>query len=264
MNTNDPPGGGTTPLSELAEFNPELVSFLVGPQPGTPVPGPEPAAPEAAGPERRLSDETAVRLLATAAVLLVAAIAAVVSFVHIQHLAATHGQDWLASRLLPFSVDGTVAAAGLSMLWAARKRLATPWLARIMLFLGVLATLAANVAYGFPFGITGALISGWPAVAFVGSVEMLLAMVRRANSEAEAPVPAAEPAVPAPPAGLNGHAAAAVRMFGPDVREGRIPGVRRIRRAMSVGQPKAQQIREYLRQLTPGQLAAAEDGDSHS
>jgi hypothetical protein len=33
-------------------------------------------------------------------------------------------------------------------------------------------TIAANVGYGLPLGVPGALISGWPAIAFVGSVEM--------------------------------------------------------------------------------------------
>jgi hypothetical protein len=41
-----------------------------------------------------------------AAVLVVASIAAVVSFVHIQRLAVTHGQTDLAAYLLPVSVDG--------------------------------------------------------------------------------------------------------------------------------------------------------------
>src|SRR5258707_330232 len=36
------------------------------------------------------------------------------------------------------SVDGTVAGASLSMLWAARSGLSTPWLARCMLTLGML------------------------------------------------------------------------------------------------------------------------------
>lgn len=51
-----------------------------------------------------------------AAVLLVASIAAVVSFVHIQRLAVTHGQAALTAYLLQVSVDGTVAAASLVML----------------------------------------------------------------------------------------------------------------------------------------------------
>jgi hypothetical protein len=116
-----------------------------------------------------------------AAVLLVAAIAAVVSFVHIEHLAVTHGQTQLAAYLLPVSVDGTVAAASLVMLRAARAGLGTPVLARAMLGLAVAATLAANVGYGLPYGLPGALLSGWPAVAFIGCAEMAIGMVRRAG-----------------------------------------------------------------------------------
>jgi hypothetical protein len=126
--------------------------------------------------------DKAIRRLAAAAVLLVATIAAVVSFIHIQHLAVTHGQTQLAAYLLPVSVDGTVAAASCSMLWAARAGMATPRLARAMLTLGVLATLAANVGYGAPYGLSGELLSGWPAVAFVGSVEMVLGMIRRTRT----------------------------------------------------------------------------------
>jgi len=127
-----------------------------------------------------LPDSRAVRHGATAAVLLVAVIAAIVSFVHIEHLAVSHGQIMLAALLLlPVSIDGTVAAASLVMLRAARAGLGTPWLARVMLGLSVIATLAANVAYGAHYGLTGSLLSGWPAVAFIGSAEMAIGMVRR-------------------------------------------------------------------------------------
>jgi hypothetical protein len=144
-----------------------------------------------------MTADRSIRRLTAAAVLLVAAIAATVSFVHIQHLAATHGQTLLASYLLPVSVDGTVAAASLSMLWAARSGQPAPWIARLMLTMGVGATLMANVAYGAPFGLSGELLSGWPAVAFVGSVEMVLVMVRRARTAEPEPARAAA-AFPAP------------------------------------------------------------------
>ena len=65
-----------------------------------------------------------IRAATAAAVLVVAAIAAVVSFVHIEHLAVTHGQAALAAYLLPLSIDGTVAAASMVMLQAARAALA--------------------------------------------------------------------------------------------------------------------------------------------
>ena len=113
------------------------------------------------------------------AVLFVAVIAAVVSFVHIEHLAATHGQTTLTAWLLPLSIDGTVVAASMVMLRAARARLATPRLGRFMLGLAVVATLAANIAYGLPYGLPGALISGWPAVAFIGCAEMAISAVRK-------------------------------------------------------------------------------------
>lgn len=130
------------------------------------------------------------RAATTAAVLLVAVIAAIVSFVHIEHLALTHGQTALAATLLPVSIDGTVVAASMVMLRAARAGLATPWLARFMLGLAVIATLAANVGYGLPDGLTGALLSGWPAVAFIGSAEMAISAVRKLRPAADAvPVP---------------------------------------------------------------------------
>ena len=99
-----------------------------------------------------MTGDRAIRWGTAGAVLLVAAIAAVVSFVHIQHLAETHGQVALASALLPVSIDGTVGAASLVMLRAARAGLGTPWLARGMLA----ATMACNVGYGLPFGLAGA------------------------------------------------------------------------------------------------------------
>jgi hypothetical protein len=124
-------------------------------------------------------ESRAARAGTLAAVLLVAVIAAIVSFVHIENLAITHGQTWLAAILLPVSIDGTVAGSSLVMVRAARARITTPWLARTMLLLSVVATLAANLAYGAKFGVTGALLSGWPALAFVGSAEMAIGMVRR-------------------------------------------------------------------------------------
>ncbi len=147
-----------------------------------------------------MTGDLAVRRMAAAAVLLVAAIAAVISFVHIEHLALTHGQTSLAAALLPVSIDGTVAAASLVMLRAARAGLGTPWLARVMLGLAVVATLAANVANGARYGLAGALLSGWPAVAFIGSAEMALGMVRRARQATPEDAGAAGQEAPAAPA----------------------------------------------------------------
>jgi len=186
-----------------------------------------------------VSEQRAIQAGTTAAVLLVAVIAAVVSFIHIEHLAVTHGQTALAALLLPMSIDGTVAAASLVMLRAARLQVPTPWLARLMLAASVAATLAANISYGSAYGVAGALLSGWPAVAFIGSAEMAIGMVRRTRT-APAPVPAE----------LNGHGHAAAELFAADLEAGRVPGIRAIRSGLHVGQDKASEVQAYLRGLT--------------
>jgi hypothetical protein len=119
------------------------------------------------------------RPLTAAAVLLVAAIAAVVSYMHVATLALAYGQPPLAAYLLPLSIDGMVATSSLVLLRSARAGVSAPWLARTGLVLAVLATLAANVASGLPAGWPGALLAGWPAVAFVISAETAIAMSRR-------------------------------------------------------------------------------------
>ena len=64
------------------------------------------------------------------------------------------------------------------------------------------ATVGASVLYGLPFDMIGAVVSAWPAVAFIGSAEMALGMVRSARC-----APAPEPGALCLPALTNGHAA---------------------------------------------------------
>ena len=208
-----------------------------------------------------MAGDLAIRRMAAAAVLLVAAIAAVISFVHIEHLALTHGQTALAAYLLPLSIDGTVAAASLVLLRAARAGLAAPRLAQVMLGLAVVATLAANVANGARYGLAGALLSGWPAVAFIGSAEMALGMVRRTRQAGPEDAGAAEhgapalPAVPAQvhdvPAEANGHDPD-LAAFATELARGEVPTIRRIRSELGCGQPRAQRVRERITALTGG------------
>jgi hypothetical protein len=134
-----------------------------------------------------------IRLATAAVVCAVAAFAAVVSYSHIYGLGREHGQDGTAARLLPLSVDGLILAASLVLLHEARNGRAAPGLARFMLWLGIGATIGANIAFGAGYGLLGALISAWPAVAFIGSVEIAMQQVRRAH------VPRAAVRVPAAP-----------------------------------------------------------------
>jgi Protein of unknown function (DUF2637) len=193
-----------------------------------------------------MTGDRLIRASTAAVVTAVAAFAAVVSYSHIYDLGRAHGQSGTAARLLPLSVDGLILAASLVMLHEARNRRQAPPLARFMLALGVAATVAANVAYGSGFGALGAVISAWPAVAFIGAVEMVMGMVRRARTGAPAAVPAAL---------ANGHSAPegareAAGVFAADLSRGEVPSVRRVRREMHLGQPRAQEVRAYLETLT--------------
>ena len=84
--------------------------------------------------------------------LAVAGFAAVVSYSHIYALGRVHGQDGAAARLLPLSVDGLILAASLVLLHEARNGRDAPALARLMLWLGIGATISANIAYGTDSG----------------------------------------------------------------------------------------------------------------
>ena len=152
------------------------------------------------------------RPLTATAVLLVATIAAVVSYMHVATLALHYGQPPLAAYLLPLSIDGLVASSSLVMLRAARAQVSAPWLARTGLVLAVVATLAANVASGAQHGWPGALLAGWPAVAFVISAETAISMSRRRVASGQRPEqerPAATHRAPARPSVATRRPAAA-------------------------------------------------------
>jgi hypothetical protein len=128
-----------------------------------------------------VNGDRVIRFATAAVVCAVAGFAAVVSYSHIYGLGRTHGQDGTAARLLPLSVDGLIVAASLVLLHEARNDRDAPGLARLMLWLGIGATVGANIAFGAGYGLLGALISAWPAVAFIGSVEIAMQQVRRAR-----------------------------------------------------------------------------------
>src|SRR5436190_16961657 len=129
-----------------------------------------------------MTGDRLIRAATALVVVAVASFAAVVSFSHIYDLGRVHGQSGTAARLLPLSVDGLILAASLVLLHEARNGRRAPALARGMLWLGVGATVAANGAYGWPYGPLGVLVSTWPAVSFVGAVELLMGLIRRARA----------------------------------------------------------------------------------
>jgi uncharacterized protein DUF2637 len=115
--------------------------------------------------------DRAIRLSTAAAVLAVAGVAAYVSYWHAYAVVCAHGETGVTARLEPATIDGLVYASSMVNLYAARHRLPVPALARWLLALGIVATLAANMAQGWSHGPVGAVIAAWPAVSLVGSYE---------------------------------------------------------------------------------------------
>jgi hypothetical protein len=117
-----------------------------------------------------------VRVCTVTAVVVVAGVAAVVSYAHMRHLAELAGEQWRAD-ILPLSVDGLLVAASLVLLVrrkAGRRAGVLPW---VGLSLGVGASLAANTAAAQPT-VLGRVVAGWPPVAFAVSFELLVAILR--------------------------------------------------------------------------------------
>ena len=142
--------------------------------------------------------DTAIRASTAAVVLAVAGIAAYISYWHAYAVVRHYGESGVTAMLEPGTIDGLVYASSMVILHAARHRLPVPRLARWMLALGIAASLAVNVAQGWSHGLVGAAAAAWPAVALVGSYEMLAWMVRTTAGGGPDRVPGAGHAPPQP------------------------------------------------------------------
>jgi hypothetical protein len=171
-------------------------------------------------------------------VLGVAAVAAVASYEHAYDLVRARGEAGWTARLIPLTVDGLIYASSMVMLDSARRKTSVPALARWLLGLGIAATLAANVAHGLGHGLTGAAVAAWPAVALVGSYELLMVVIRGSQlsgkgvSGSEHDVDPLEETV--------------AKVFAEQIAGDRVPSVRAIRAQLHVGQPRAQRLRDSL------------------
>jgi uncharacterized protein DUF2637 len=111
-----------------------------------------------------------------------------------------HGESGWTACLAPLTVDGLIYASSMVMLDSARRKAPVPGLAGWLLGLGIAATLAANVAHGLGDGLTGAAVAAWPAVALVGSYELLMTIIRGSQQQLSEPVAALRSGVQARPA----------------------------------------------------------------
>jgi hypothetical protein len=119
-----------------------------------------------------------IRITTALAVVAVAVVAAVISYQHAFELVRSHGESGMTARLVPFTVDGLIWAASMVVLDASRRGQRVPRLAAWSLRAGICATVGANLAHGVGHGPVGALVSAWPALALVGSFELLMMLIR--------------------------------------------------------------------------------------
>jgi hypothetical protein len=135
----------------------------------------------------------ASRGTAYAALAGVSAIAAVVSYLHALDVVRSVGAVPPVSYLIPFLADLVILGASAALLDAARRGERVAVLPALSLACGVGVTLAMNVAAGWHHGTAGALVAGWPAVAFILALESIAGMVRRGRG---VPSPKVSPAAP--------------------------------------------------------------------
>jgi hypothetical protein len=99
----------------------------------------------------------------------VAVVAAIASFSHMQEVALMAGQAELIALILPLSVDGLIVVGSVALVDGATKR-GIAWFAFMV---GVAASLAANVLSADP-DLLSRSVAAWPAVALLLTVEVLL------------------------------------------------------------------------------------------
>jgi hypothetical protein len=118
------------------------------------------------------------RITTALAVVAVAVVAAIISYQHAYELVSSHGESGMTARLLPFTVDGLIWAASMVVRDASRRNQPVPRPATWSLGAGIVATVGANLVHGVGHGPVGALVSAWPALALVGSFELLMMLIR--------------------------------------------------------------------------------------
>lgn len=130
--------------------------------------------------------DRAIRWTTTPSVIVLAVIAAIVSYRHMYLLVRRYGETSWTAALLPISVDGMIVVSSMSLLMDSRHGRRSGVLPWALLIIGSAASLAANVAVAEPVAI-GRLIAGWPSCALIGSYELLMRQMRYTSMRQTSP-----------------------------------------------------------------------------
>lgn len=121
---------------------------------------------------RAVDPEVWVRSLCA---LVVAGVAAYASYVHQREFALQGGADSVSASLWPLSVDGLLLLATIGLLkHAGPTTRRARWAVWSAFLLGIAVSLAANVAAAPAMEWKPVLVAGWPPVALLLSVELLV------------------------------------------------------------------------------------------
>ena len=126
-----------------------------------------------------MATSTWSRWVTVGTVLLLALIAAMVSYSHMYELALRHGEPEWRAALFPLSVDGMIVTASMTLLSDARRGRKGGFLPWMLLIIGSGASLAANVAVADPTAWSR-IIHAWPSFALIGAYELLMREFRTA------------------------------------------------------------------------------------
>jgi len=121
----------------------------------------------------------APRIVGWVALAGVSLIAGIASYFHALAVVQAAGATVPVAYLVPALADLVILGASADLLAASRAGQPRPRLTMLALAVGVVVTLAMNVAAGWGHGLGGRLVAGWPALAFILALESLSGLVRR-------------------------------------------------------------------------------------
>ena len=103
---------------------------------------------------------------------MVASIAGYASYWHQVHVTLLAGERTELAHVIPFSVDGVLVVASVSMVDARREGRKPSWQTKLGFATGIVASVGANVMSAQPTAL-GRIVAAWPAIALLLVVEML-------------------------------------------------------------------------------------------
>ena len=163
-----------------------------------------------------------------------------------------HGLRVAWAVLWPLQVDTFICVGELALFvaladaWHRRSRMGA-WAVTLA---GLAVSVAGNVGHVAAHTLTARATAAVPPIAAASALAVGLGVLKRVVAAHRASAPVAVPVALG-----NGHGPPeggqeAARIFSADLSRGELPSVRRVRREMHLGQPRAQEVRAYLETIT--------------